>query len=411
MVGQFFTPEIVAECMYRLAAVRPGQRVMDPSCGDGSFLRVAPEGLDLHACEVDPRYAEMTRRMVPEGHLVEGDALTSLVDGWGTCDLVIGNPPFNAQTNLEKRPQVLAEYDLGAGRKSQCLEVLFIELFHKLTRLEGRMAVILPDGPLVNRPFRYVRDWLLRRAWVEAIISLPREIFTGTSAKTSIIVAQRKPLAAAPYREPTWLLKCDRLDELKPLSVDAWRQSDPRWQSVILADEPDWRPEAQLGRPAENGEAWVRLGDVFRLRTGFAKYGKERQLSEVPAADRILLLRAKNLSPEGGFRLDRDLVYIERAGIMFREASVVRPGEILFVRVGAGCYGRTALVPAGLQAQADDWIHLLTPLRDVDGQGLVDWFNGEPGRAAVTRIAKGVGTVSVSKSSLADLMIPAHLVT
>lgn len=396
--------------MYGLAGVRRGQRVMDPSCGDGSFLRAAPKGLELHACEMDPQYVTVVEQMLPEGRLVAGDALTCLTDSWGTCDLVIGNPPFMAQANLEKRPDVLREFDLGAGRKSQCLEVLFLELFHKLARPDGRIALILPDGPLGNRPFQYVRDWLLRRAWVEAIISLPREIFAGTSAKTNIIVAQRKKAAAVPYREPTWLLKCDNLSELKPLRPAAWRKCDPRWRSVVLADVQDWRPEAQPAVTAEDGVDSVRLGDVFRLRTGFAKYGKERQFSETSAPGRILLIRAKNLSPDGGFRLDRDQAFIEREGPMFREPSVVRPGEILFVRVGAGCYGRAALVPDGLQGQADDWIHVLTPLAKVDGRGLVDWLNGQTGRAAVTRMAKGVGTVSVSKSSLAELRIPASLV-
>ena len=92
---------------------------------------------------------------------------------------------------------------------------------------------------------------------------------------------------------------------------------------------------------------------------------------------------------------------------MFCDESVVRPGGILFVRVG--CYRQTALVPSGLEAQADDWIHVLTPLVDVDREGMVEWFNSEAGRAAVRRLAKGVGTLSVSKSSLAELRLPAGL--
>ena len=64
----------------------------------------------------------------------------------------------------------------------------------------------------------------------------------------------------------------------------------------------------------------------------------------------------------------------------------------------------------GLAAQADDWIHVLTPLAEVDSTGLVAWFNSETGRTEVRRLAKGVGTLSVSKSSLAELKIPAKLV-
>ena len=66
-------------------------------------------------------------------------------------------------------------------------------------------------------------------------------------------------------------------------------------------------------------------------------------------------------------------------------------------------------MPLGLEAQADDWIHVLTPLAEVDGLGLVEWFNSDEGRTEVRRLAKGVGTLSVSKSSLAELRIPSSL--
>jgi type I restriction enzyme M protein len=409
MIGQFFTPEIVADCMFRVAGVHGHQRVIDPSCGDGSFLRIAPNGLDLHGCEIDPQYAAVAKNLVPNKRFVVADALTGLIGIWGTFDLAIGNPPFSAQASLEKRPEILQGFDLGAGRTSQCLEVLFLELFLKLVKPNGRIAIILPDGPLSNKPFQYVRDWLLRRAHVEAIISLPRGIFNRTTAKTNILIAQKRSVAPQPYRDATLLLECKDLGELKPLRLGDWEKMDPRWKKIVLVEAEDWRPEAQSGDRRILGVKTVRLGDLFKLRTGYALYGDKRQFLESPGDKRVLLIRAKNVAPEGGLRLDRNCAYIPSDGEMFCEQSVVRPGEIMFVRVGAGCYGRTALMPPGLEAQADDWIHVLTPLADVDGNRLVEWFNSETGRTEVRRLAKGVGTLSVSKSSLAELRIPSNL--
>jgi type I restriction enzyme M protein len=409
MIGQYFTPEIVADCMFRSAGVRGNQRVIDPSCGDGSFLRIAPKGLELYGCEIDPLYAAVSKCLVSGKRFIAGDALTGLVKLWGTFDLAIGNPPFSAQTSLEKRPEILQGFDLGAGRISQCLEVLFLELFLKLAKPNGRIAIILPDGPLSNKPFQYVRDWLLRRAHVEAIISLPRGIFNRTTAKTNILIAQKRPIAVQPYHEATLLLECKGLGELKPLRLSEWEKVESRWKKIVLAEVEDWRPEAQAGVKRTSNSKTVRLGDLFRLRTGYALYGEKRQFLESPGEKRLLLIRAKNVAPEGGLRLDRNCAYIPSDGEMFCEQSVVRAGEIMFVRVGAGCYGRTALMPPGLEAQADDWIHVLTPLADVDVNGLVEWFNSETGRTEVRRLAKGVGTLSVSKSSLAELKIPASL--
>jgi hypothetical protein len=221
-------------------------------------------------------------------------------------------------------------------------------------------------------------------------------------AKTNILVARRLPVSAQPCREPTRQFECEALSDLKTL-----RLAKRRSQSVILADVHDWRPEARSRReePSES----VRLGDLFSLRTGYAVYAKKRELFDVPGDNRITLIRAKNIAPGGGMRLDQDHAHISRGGEMFRERAVVRSGEILFVRVGAGCYGRTAVVPPGLAAQADDWIHVLSPLVEVDSVGVVEWFHSEAGRAAVRQLAKGVGTVSISKASLAELRIPSRL--
>ncbi|MCX6910923.1 MAG: N-6 DNA methylase [Verrucomicrobia bacterium] len=410
MIGQFFTPDIVARAMYRLARIKPGQRVIDPSCGDGVFLRCSPKDCKVFACEMDERYRLAVEAILPQHQLIFGDALTDTVPLWGTFDLVIGNPPFSAQAHLERRSSVLRGYDLGAGRPSQCLEVLFLELFLKLAKPRGRIAIILPDGPLSNVPFDYVRAWLLRHAHVETIVSLPRNTFSETTAKTNVLIAQKLPPSHQPYREPTFLRVCRELPELESLGLLRQKPSSENCTSVVLAEVGDWRAEAHPKTAGYHDEDTVRLGDVCRLRTGCALYGASRELYDRPAQNRILLLRAKNFAPGGGFRLTHDLAYVCKSGPMFRENALVQPGEILFVRVGAGCYGRTALVPPRLQAQADDWLHVLTPLAEIDAEGLVDWLNSSEGRTHIQRLAKGVGTLSVSKSSLAELRIPARFV-
>lgn len=410
MIGQFFTPEIVAQCMFRLAGIRAEQRVIDPSCGDGVFIRNAPPSCEVFGCEIDPKYGGILRTLLGKERFCAEDALSGLLPLWGTFDLAVGNPPFSAQANLEKRPQILQGYDLGFGRPSQCLEILFLELFLKLAKPKGRIAIILPDGPLSNRPFKYVRDWLLCRAHVEAIVSLPRGIFTKTSAKTNILIAQKLAPAHQPYREPTALFVCDDVSALRPRSLAEWREADDRCHCVVLADESDWRPEAHHKSFQTAHFDTVKLGDVFRLRTGYALYGKQRELFDSANRDRVLLLRAKNIAPEGGLRLSQNCGYIDRHGDAFCEESLARPGEILFVRVGAGCYGRTAVMPPGLAAQADDWIHVLTAIADVDCDGLVEWFNSDEGRSQIRRLAKGVGTLSISKTSLAEMQIPEKFV-
>lgn len=112
MVGQFFTPESVAKCLFKLSGAQKGDRVIDPACGDGAFLKTAPPWLRLFGCEVDPFHAAMAQRHLPQDRVFCGDALTSLTVYYGAFDIAIGNPPFSARSHRETRASVLAAYDL-----------------------------------------------------------------------------------------------------------------------------------------------------------------------------------------------------------------------------------------------------------------------------------------------------------
>jgi hypothetical protein len=410
MVGQFFTPEWIVQMMYRLARARAGQSMIDPSCGDGAFVKQCLQGAEMFACELDDHYGLEVSKLLPVGNLVRGDALTELTAWNGKFDLVIGNPPFSGRRALEARPEVLQSYELGVGRSRQRLEILFLELFVRLTKPGGRIAIILPEGLLGNAPLRYVREWLLRQGQVELVLGLPRHSFANTSAKTAVLVVRKLAMEQKAVPRTTWLRAVAAVEQLAGVNMpsSARRQG---WTAVDLSGRMDWRPEAEAPSGALR-QATVALGSVAKLRRGAALYGRQRELHLQGAADRVLLLRAKNLDPEGGLRIDpaADLVYISRGGSMFRPQAIVKAGEILFVRVGARCYGRTALVPLELEAQADDWLLVITPVVKLDAVGLVSWMNSAEGRASIQLMAKGVGSVSIAKSALATLQIPRGLV-
>jgi hypothetical protein len=69
------------------------------------------------------------------------------------------------------------------------IEILFMERFVQLCKPGGYIAVILPDGIFASMQTQYFRDWLLEQGQMLAIVSLPRQVFTGVgaNAKTSIL--------------------------------------------------------------------------------------------------------------------------------------------------------------------------------------------------------------------------------
>ena len=58
----------------------------------------------------------------------------------------------------------------------------------------GQMAIVLPDGILSNSTLQYVRDFLMERAQILAVISLPQFTFThfGAGVKSSLVFVRKK---------------------------------------------------------------------------------------------------------------------------------------------------------------------------------------------------------------------------
>jgi type I restriction enzyme M protein len=90
--------------------------------------------------------------------------------------------------------------DYKAGRKSVKqrasvkTEIIFCERIWQLLRPGGRASIVLPDGLLTNSSLQGVRDWLLERFKLLAVVSLPQFAFVhfGAGVKSSIIFVEKR---------------------------------------------------------------------------------------------------------------------------------------------------------------------------------------------------------------------------
>lgn len=115
---QFFTPAALADLLVKLADVRPGHRVLEPSAGIGHIVdavRRAQPSAKTVAVEVDPEHTRALNRMLNHDMgaltaLIERDFLTIRPGGISTVfmenprfefDRVIMNPPFAKGQGIE----------------------------------------------------------------------------------------------------------------------------------------------------------------------------------------------------------------------------------------------------------------------------------------------------------------------
>jgi type I restriction enzyme M protein len=238
--GQYFTPREIVEFTVEMLQPASEDYVLDPACGSGGFLLYALDAVRREAEEFYPddpvrRYAhwhdfaekrlfgieinEEIARVTKMNMIVHDDGHTNIIGTDGLerftnlqkinsgfkenrFDVILTNPPFGAQYE-QTRHHHLSEFELGnqrdakgkaKPRRMQKTDILYIERVWQFLKPEGRAAIVLPDGTLTNSSLQYVRDYLLQRFQLLAVVSLPQSAFAhyGAGVKSSLIFLRKR---------------------------------------------------------------------------------------------------------------------------------------------------------------------------------------------------------------------------
>ncbi|MCD7837897.1 MAG: N-6 DNA methylase [Clostridiales bacterium] len=109
-------------------------------------------------------------------------------------DVLMANPPFAG--DLDNQEQ-LDQYDLGKnknGKKQRKVgrDILFIERNLNFLKPGGRMAIVLPQGRFNNSSDKYIREYILERCRLLAVVGLHGNVFKPhTGTKTSVLLVQK----------------------------------------------------------------------------------------------------------------------------------------------------------------------------------------------------------------------------
>lgn len=109
-------------------------------------------------------------------------------------DILLSNPPFAGEiieTTLLRNYE-LAKNDKGKLRNKMERHILFIERSLDLIKPGGKMAIVLPQGVLNTTSMEYVRDYLLEKAKILAVVGLHGNTFKPhAGVKTSVLFLQK----------------------------------------------------------------------------------------------------------------------------------------------------------------------------------------------------------------------------
>lgn len=234
--GQFFTPRPIVKMAVKMLNPQPDELAIDPACGPCGFMihtlywvtdqyiksrygdewknrRTDYANSNLFAIDFDPKLVKVAKAMM----LIAGDGkahvyrVNSLdprewknrIDGLldtikdEKFDVLMTNPPFAGKIN---QPEVLGGFDLaykGDPTEHKRLnkltrDVLFIERCLRFLKPGGRMAIVLPQGNLNNTNAEYIRQFVMDKARILAVVGMHVNTFKPfTGTKTSVIFLQK----------------------------------------------------------------------------------------------------------------------------------------------------------------------------------------------------------------------------
>ena len=235
--GSFFTPQQVSEVMAQIIAPQEKDRVYDPTCGSGSLLiRAAKKGgldkVSIYGQEVNNSAISMARMNmfihdIKDAHIAWGDTLANPqhLDSDGNLmkfECIVANMPFSKDKWAEgfnpggevsvdedetpvkankkgKKKEFKMEpsldrfhrFDMGIPPASKGDWAFLLHMIHSMSG-NGRVAAVAPHGVLFRGASEgRIRQAVIEKNLIDAIIGLPENLFYGTSIPACIVVFKR----------------------------------------------------------------------------------------------------------------------------------------------------------------------------------------------------------------------------
>lgn len=221
--GEFFTPSEVSKAIARIVAYNLKDKdtitVLDPTVGSGSLLLAVGNAFErskhkknkvkYYYQEKNKSTYDMCRQnlsmhgvMPPNLVGRNGDTLDldypyfKDSDPEGTyepvfVDAVVANPPYSQKydPDLIKESPRFSEYALPPASKAD-----YAFLLHGLYHLknDGIQVIVLPHGVLFRNEEKEIREKLIKKHQIEAVIGLGANIFFGTGIPTCLVILKKE---------------------------------------------------------------------------------------------------------------------------------------------------------------------------------------------------------------------------
>ncbi|ESY55396.1 MULTISPECIES: class I SAM-dependent DNA methyltransferase [unclassified Mesorhizobium] len=218
--GDFYTPRDVIRLMVRILNPTPGISIYDPTCGSGGMLIISREYIEqsggdatnLRLCgQVNDASAWSICKINMLLHGIRGadiqlqDTLLHPMHREAgeleRFDRVIANPPFSqnySRSNMEYPERFRWGWPPTSGKKG---DLMFAQHMLATCKDRGMVCTVMPHGVLFRGGAeKEIRTKFLKEDLLEAVISLPQNLFYGAGIPACLLVM--RPNRTSRYPNP-----------------------------------------------------------------------------------------------------------------------------------------------------------------------------------------------------------------
>jgi type I restriction enzyme M protein len=250
--GEFYTPRAVTQFMVDQTNPHLGQKVLDPATGTGGFLVCAIEHLrrQVHTPEQDALLQQsifgVEKKQLPHmlcvtNLMLHGIEVPSSVRHDNTLarplrdytaadrvDVVLTNPPFGGV----EEPGI--EQGFPSDVRTKETADLFLVLIKHILKVNGRAALVLPDGTLFGEGVKTrIKEQLLAECNLHTIVRLPNGVFAPyTGIKTNLLFFTKgTPTKEVWYYQHPYPPGMKNYNKTKPIRIEEFDAEKAWWGS------------------------------------------------------------------------------------------------------------------------------------------------------------------------------------
>lgn len=287
--GGYYTPVTLAQYICEWAVREGGERVLEPSAGDGNFIVALSDAVEQKGLNEPARVVAIE---LDAGELFKARARTAMLPGveteWlnedffeaypklrGDFDAVVGNPPFIRFQHFGDASRDRAFSHLrGHGYRPTKLAnawAAFVQLSMERLRPGGRLAMVVPAELLQVKYAEELRERITQMFDHIVLVTFKRLVFDGIQQEVILLLAEGRRcepghhslVHTVEFADADELFGLHSLADAIAHAPDKHARRDVKWTALFLSD----RAFSGLER-AYRSEGIVPLGELADVDVG-----------------------------------------------------------------------------------------------------------------------------------------------